>query len=166
MNKQTFLLIHDWRRRARSRRFAAAARIGLMKKCFSSIFGVSLAVLLFIPTNSHVSAASVNGSCRKAGTMAGTTKKPLVCKKIGKKLLWQAATIKKVPVTTLPTISTVAPVVTVAPVTTSIAPVTTPTTIPTSAPVGATAQCRDGTYSYSQTRSGTCSRHGGVSSWL
>jgi hypothetical protein len=35
-----------------------------------------------------------------------------------------------------------------------------------SAPAGATALCRDGTYSYSQHRSGTCSRHGGVSSWL
>jgi hypothetical protein len=33
-------------------------------------------------------------------------------------------------------------------------------------PKGATAQCRDGTYSFSQHRSGTCSRHGGVSAWL
>ena len=31
---------------------------------------------------------------------------------------------------------------------------------------GPSAICRDGTYSYSQTRSGTCSWHGGVSSWL
>jgi hypothetical protein len=29
-------------------------------------------------------------------------------------------------------------------------------------PVSATAQCADGTYSYSQHRSGTCSHHGGV----
>jgi uncharacterized membrane protein YgcG len=35
-----------------------------------------------------------------------------------------------------------------------------------SAPAGATAICRDGTYSYSQHRSGTCSHHGGVSVWL
>jgi phosphatidylserine/phosphatidylglycerophosphate/cardiolipin synthase-like enzyme len=34
------------------------------------------------------------------------------------------------------------------------------------APAGATAQCRDGTYSYSQHRSGTCSDHGGVATWL
>jgi hypothetical protein len=40
----------------------------------------------------------------------------------------------------------------------------TPTT-PT-APVGATAICKDGTYSYSATRSGTCSHHGGVRTWL
>lgn len=35
-----------------------------------------------------------------------------------------------------------------------------------SEPVGATAVCRDGTYSFSQHRSGTCSRHGGVARWL
>ena len=29
--------------------------------------------------------------------------------------------------------------------------------------VGATAQCRDGTFSFSRHRSGTCSHHGGVS---
>lgn len=34
------------------------------------------------------------------------------------------------------------------------------------APVGATAQCRDGTYSFSQSRRGTCSHHGGVARWL
>jgi hypothetical protein len=33
-------------------------------------------------------------------------------------------------------------------------------------PPGATALCRDGTYSYSQHRSGTCSYHGGVARWL
>ncbi|KXV04755.1 hypothetical protein CR51_13200 [Caballeronia megalochromosomata] len=32
-------------------------------------------------------------------------------------------------------------------------------------PTGATAQCRDGSYSFSQHHSGTCSRHGGVASW-
>lgn len=37
---------------------------------------------------------------------------------------------------------------------------------PTGPPVGATAKCRDGTYSFSQTRRGTCSHHGGVAQWL
>ncbi|MGW4401608.1 DUF3761 domain-containing protein [Amycolatopsis nivea] len=37
---------------------------------------------------------------------------------------------------------------------------------PDSNPSGATAQCDDGTYSYSQHRSGTCSHHGGVKQWL
>ena len=33
-------------------------------------------------------------------------------------------------------------------------------------PVGSSAQCRDGTYSFSQSRRGTCSHHGGVMKWL
>lgn len=37
---------------------------------------------------------------------------------------------------------------------------------PGSNPAGATARCRDGTYSYSQSRRGTCSHHGGVAEWL
>lgn len=33
-------------------------------------------------------------------------------------------------------------------------------------PVGATARCRDGSYSFSQHRRGTCSHHGGVAEWF
>jgi len=33
-------------------------------------------------------------------------------------------------------------------------------------PAGASAQCRDRTFSFSLHRSGTCSGHGGVASWL
>jgi hypothetical protein len=33
-------------------------------------------------------------------------------------------------------------------------------------PAGASAKCRDGTYSFSQSRRGTCSWHGGVAVWL
>jgi len=35
-----------------------------------------------------------------------------------------------------------------------------------SVPAGATAECGDGTYSFSQHRSGTCSHHGGVLQWF
>jgi len=34
------------------------------------------------------------------------------------------------------------------------------------APVGATARCRDGSYSFSQQHSGSCSHHSGVATWL
>jgi len=34
------------------------------------------------------------------------------------------------------------------------------------APAGATAKCRDGTYSFSKSHRGTCSRHGGVAEWI
>jgi Protein of unknown function (DUF3761)/Glucodextranase, domain B len=33
-------------------------------------------------------------------------------------------------------------------------------------PAGATAKCGDGTYSFSESRSGTCSHHEGVAEWL
>lgn len=36
---------------------------------------------------------------------------------------------------------------------------------PSSSSSGASARCGDGTYSYSQHRSGTCSHHGGVAVW-
>jgi hypothetical protein len=32
-------------------------------------------------------------------------------------------------------------------------------------PDGATARCRDGTWSFSRHHSGTCSRHGGIAAW-
>src|ERR1700736_2717759 len=35
-----------------------------------------------------------------------------------------------------------------------------------SAPAGASAQCRDGSYSFSRHHQGTCSHHGGVERWL
>ncbi|UIJ44825.1 DUF3761 domain-containing protein [Sphingomonas cannabina] len=33
-------------------------------------------------------------------------------------------------------------------------------------PPGATARCRDGSWSFSHSRRGTCSHHGGVGTWL
>lgn len=35
-----------------------------------------------------------------------------------------------------------------------------------SKPANASAQCADGTYSFSQSRRGTCSHHGGVAEWF
>lgn len=34
------------------------------------------------------------------------------------------------------------------------------------APIGASARCKDGTYSFSRNRRGTCSGHRGVAQWL
>ena len=108
------------------------AMLGPMKRSLPIVVGVTLVVSLSAPTNSHVSAASVNGSCKKAGTMAGTTKKPLVCKKVGKKLIWKAVTITGAPKTTSSV--SIAPATTTAPVVTTVAPVATPSTASTSAP--------------------------------
>jgi len=51
---------------------------------------------------------------------------------------------------------------------TATAPVATAskTTASNTDPTGATAKCKDGTYSHAQTHRGACSRHGGVSEWL
>ena len=35
-----------------------------------------------------------------------------------------------------------------------------------SVPAGATARCKDGTFSFSRNKRGTCSHHGGVAEWL
>ncbi|MHA4850962.1 DUF3761 domain-containing protein [Rhodococcus sp. MSC1_016] len=37
--------------------------------------------------------------------------------------------------------------------------------VPGASPTGASARCKDGTYSYSESRRGTCSGHGGVAEW-
>ena len=42
----------------------------------------------------------------------------------------------------------------------------TPTAADPSSPEGATARCKDGTYSHSQQHAGACSHHGGVGQWL
>lgn len=61
---------------------------------------------------------------------------------------------------------TTPPVMQVTTVGTYIAPTTAFTTATTnSESTGAAAQCRDGSLSYSQHRSGTCSHHGGVATW-
>ena len=52
------------------------------------------------------------------------------------------------------------------PTTTSPTKTSGPVVSETGAPLGSTAKCKDGTYSFSKTRSGTCSRHGGVLEWL
>lgn len=40
-----------------------------------------------------------------------------------------------------------------------------PSTTAANAPEGATAKCKDGTYSHAKTHSGACSHHGGVAEW-
>ncbi|WP_235653470.1 DUF3761 domain-containing protein [Mycolicibacter terrae] len=37
---------------------------------------------------------------------------------------------------------------------------------PVAPPTGASAVCRDGSYSFSRHRSGACSNHGGVQRWV
>jgi len=81
-----------------------------------------------------------------------------------------APTATPVPPTTTP----VPPTATLRPPTaTPVPPTATPVPLPTpvprpapAVPSNVTAVCRDGTYSYSQHRQGTCSHHGGVAYWV
>ncbi len=41
-----------------------------------------------------------------------------------------------------------------------------PATVPNTVEPGATARCKDGSFSHSKQRGGSCSRHGGVAQWL
>lgn len=50
---------------------------------------VCVLLLSFVLPISSVTAESVGKNCSKAGVIAGTKKNPLVCKKVGKKLLWR-----------------------------------------------------------------------------
>jgi hypothetical protein len=50
--------------------------------------------------------------------------------------------------------------------TTSKSTAATPKSTGNTDPTGATAKCKDGTYSKSKHHSGTCSKHGGVDQWL
>jgi hypothetical protein len=58
---------------------------------------------------------------------------------------------------------TVQPVNKITKIGTYVAPVITPT--PPSGPAGATALCKDGTFSYAENHRGACSRHDGVNLW-
>ena len=50
---------------------------------------VCVLLLSFVLPISSVAAESVGKNCSKAGVIAGTKKNPLVCKKVGKRLLWR-----------------------------------------------------------------------------
>ncbi len=48
-----------------------------------------VALALSIPSVSPIHAANAGGKCSKAGTFSGTALKPLICKRVGKKLIWR-----------------------------------------------------------------------------
>lgn len=78
-----------------------------------------VALALSIAPVTPIHAASAGGKCSKAGALSGTTLKPLVCKRVGKKLIWRNL---PVPTTTIAPTTTV----TIAPTTTVyVAPTTT-----------------------------------------
>jgi len=53
-----------------------------------------------------------------------------------------------------------------APAARAAAPTTSTTHAANTDPTGATAQCKDGTYSHAANHRGACARHQGVAKWL
>ena len=80
-----------------------------MKTKFLLAASMSASLFVGLPY-STVSAASAGGTCKKIGSISGTLKKPLVCKKVSGKLKWVASAVS--------TNST--PSVSVAPTTTTV----------------------------------------------
>ena len=64
-----------------------------MKTKFWLTVGLSASLLFLGLPFSAVSAASAGQKCSKAGLLSGTKQAPLVCKKVGKKLVWQKAVV-------------------------------------------------------------------------
>jgi len=62
-----------------------------MKIKFCLAVGVSSCLLFLGLPFSAVSAASAGQKCLKAGTLSGTKQAPLVCAKVGGKLVWQSS---------------------------------------------------------------------------
>lgn len=114
---------------------------------------VTLVLLAGVPALSHSQGtvpAGATARCRD-GTYSFSQSRSGTCSRHGGVAEWISAGTARVPAVRTDT---------------SVRTTQRPPQAASTAPAGATAQCRDGTYSFSQHRSGTCSRHGGVSRWL
>jgi len=60
----------------------------MSRKTARALACAALTALPMLLSTPIVFAAGAGSSCSKIGTLSGTAKKPLVCKKIGKKLVW------------------------------------------------------------------------------
>ena len=108
-------------------------------------------------------ADSANPTTCKDGTTSAATGKG-ACSGHGgvQKAAKSAAAAPAAPAAPAPAAAPAAPAAKSAPATKSAPTATAGNTDPT----GATAKCKDGTYSKSKHHSGTCSSHGGVAEWL
>ena len=112
---------------------------------------------------SPVSAAKMNYDCSKAGNANKAACKKAAVSTAKAATAKPAKTVKPsaVAATAKPAVAKKA-----APNKTSAKASTQVASADSKDPKGATARCKDGMYSHSKTRTGACSRHGGVASWI
>jgi hypothetical protein len=136
--------------------------------------GLAAPLLMFATALScHAQAVSAPTTCADGTTSAATGRGACSghggVQKATKSGTGATAPAAAAPAATPPPASVSKPSAT-APATTSVkstpAAATSSATSGNTDPTGATAQCKDGTYSKSQHHSGTCSGHGGVAQWL
>src|SRR6202142_3871093 len=140
-----------------------------MKKAFvfSTIAAPLLAFALMLPSHA---ADSTNPTTCKDGTTSAATGKGACsghggvqkAAKSAAAATGSATPAPAAPAAPAPAAASAAPAAKSASTTKSAPTATAGNTDPT----GATAKCKDGTYSKSAHHSGTCSSHGGVSEWL
>ena len=137
-----------------------------MKTKYLVAVSLSASLIFLGQPFSSVSAASAGGTCKKIGSISGTLKKPLVCKKVSGKLKWVASAVST---NSTPSVSA-APITTAAPATTTTAaPAATttarPTTTTPAAPVlaGTVSQRNAVSKGASYLRSSSFSRSGLIS---
>ncbi|NDC45685.1 MAG: hypothetical protein EBZ55_06335 [Actinobacteria bacterium] len=70
-----------------------------MQKPLKVVIAASFTTLLLVCAPEGVSASSLGGKCTKAGSLGGTATKPLICKKVGGRLIWQSISTGKSPST-------------------------------------------------------------------
>ena len=101
-----------------------------MKTKYLVTVSLSASLIFLGQPFSAVSAASAGGTCKKIGSISGTLKKPLVCKKVSGKLKWVASAVStnSTPSVSVAPTTTAAPITTAAPATTTTAASATTTT--------------------------------------
>ncbi len=153
-----------------------------MKKMTLALAGLAFAAVFALPVQAADTSGPVTcadgttsphggkGACSKHG---GIKKEAAAAKTEAAAPAAAAAEAAKPAAAAAPAAATAAPAAPAKPATTTkpaaaatAASASTPEHSVNNDPSGATAKCKDGTYSHSTTHSGTCSKHGGVAEWL